>query len=624
MGLHMPGAAFVNPGTPLRQALTRARRCTGWRRSAQAANDYRPWRRSSTRRRSSTPSSGCWRPAARPTTRSTFPPSRAPPGSVLDWNDLDELILAVPLIARVYPNGSRDVNDFHAAGGMGFVIGDAARRRADPQRRADRRGRDGVHAWFGKPLLEARAGLATGRPRAATPTCCARWPRPSWPMAACGWSRATSAARSSRPARSTRNAGPSRRRRAASPTRTRCSRRSRRASSTATLPSSSASRARAPTACPKLHKLTPALGVLQDRGQRVALITDGRMSGASGKVPAAIHVSPEALPDGPLARVRDGDIIHLNAHSGVCGSRRGRPRLARAGQFAAAADCTGRELMTTIATTPRMAPRRCCRRWRHCSHEPHRGRGRRRHPRLRLARAGHLPPPPIGTGRERSPDAQTIATTPRMALGDAVGDGGTVRMSRIAVAESAAPALRLPISRPARSRCCPIRSSSRPANMAASRRRGRSGRRAGVERFRALAISFAGPVGGEVLKLDQQPVGHPPRADEGTAGRRALHHRQRFRRGRACRRGARRLPATSAGPTARFRPKAWSRSSGRAPDPRGRRLAPPRRRATTSSKPRADMSISRRSTRLEDRILIELLAAASAASRSSASLRAGL
>jgi phosphogluconate dehydratase len=67
---------------------------------------------------------------------------------------------------------------------------------------------------------------------------------------------------------------------------------------------------------PELHKLTPALGVVQDRGHRVALITDGRMSGASGKVPAAIHVSPEALPDGPLARIRDGDVIRLCGHAG--------------------------------------------------------------------------------------------------------------------------------------------------------------------------------------------------------------------------------------------------------------------------------------------------------------------
>jgi phosphogluconate dehydratase len=68
---------------------------------------------------------------------------------------------------------------------------------------------------------------------------------------------------------------------------------------------------------PELHKLTPALGVLQDRGQRVALVTDGRMSGASGKVPAAIHVTPEASLGGPLARVRDGDLVTVDAERGV-------------------------------------------------------------------------------------------------------------------------------------------------------------------------------------------------------------------------------------------------------------------------------------------------------------------
>jgi phosphogluconate dehydratase len=67
---------------------------------------------------------------------------------------------------------------------------------------------------------------------------------------------------------------------------------------------------------PELHKLTPALGVVQDRGHRIALVTDGRMSGASGKVPAAIHVSPEALPDGPLGRLRDGDVVRLCGHDG--------------------------------------------------------------------------------------------------------------------------------------------------------------------------------------------------------------------------------------------------------------------------------------------------------------------
>jgi phosphogluconate dehydratase len=68
---------------------------------------------------------------------------------------------------------------------------------------------------------------------------------------------------------------------------------------------------------PELHKLTPALGVVQDRGHKVALVTDGRMSGASGKVPAAIHVTPEALSGGPIGKLRDGDVVRLCAHTGV-------------------------------------------------------------------------------------------------------------------------------------------------------------------------------------------------------------------------------------------------------------------------------------------------------------------
>ena len=68
---------------------------------------------------------------------------------------------------------------------------------------------------------------------------------------------------------------------------------------------------------PELHKLTPVLGVLQDRGHKVALLTDGRMSGASGKVPAAIHMTPEAIDGGPIAKIRDGDMIRLDADAGT-------------------------------------------------------------------------------------------------------------------------------------------------------------------------------------------------------------------------------------------------------------------------------------------------------------------
>jgi phosphogluconate dehydratase len=102
---------------------------------------------------------------------------------------------------------------------------------------------------------------------------------------------------------------------------------------------------------PELHKLTPALGVLQDRGQQVAIVTDGRMSGASGKVPAAIHVTPEAALDGPLARVRDGDVITVDAVTGrltVDADLRGRPA---AGAPEAPLAGTGRELFAAFRAT---------------------------------------------------------------------------------------------------------------------------------------------------------------------------------------------------------------------------------------------------------------------------------
>jgi phosphogluconate dehydratase len=103
---------------------------------------------------------------------------------------------------------------------------------------------------------------------------------------------------------------------------------------------------------PELHKLTPALGVLQDRGQQVAIVTDGRMSGASGKVPAAIHVTPEAALGGPLARVRDGDLVTVDAVNGLLGvdaDLRGRSATGRVPQAHLAG--TGRELFAAFRAT---------------------------------------------------------------------------------------------------------------------------------------------------------------------------------------------------------------------------------------------------------------------------------
>jgi phosphogluconate dehydratase len=110
---------------------------------------------------------------------------------------------------------------------------------------------------------------------------------------------------------------------------------------------------------PELHKLTPLLGVLQDKGYKVGLVTDGRMSGASGKVPAAIHVSPEAAIGGPLARIQEGDIIYLNTHTGVLAVRLTEQELSR--RSLASADLSashfgvGRELfahMRMAVSTP--------------------------------------------------------------------------------------------------------------------------------------------------------------------------------------------------------------------------------------------------------------------------------
>jgi phosphogluconate dehydratase len=107
---------------------------------------------------------------------------------------------------------------------------------------------------------------------------------------------------------------------------------------------------------PELHKLTPALGVLQDRGQRVAIVTDGRMSGASGKVPAAIHVTPEAALGGPLARVQDGDLVTVDANTGLLDlgvdhdELQARPITGRAPQGPEWAG-TGRELFAAFRAT---------------------------------------------------------------------------------------------------------------------------------------------------------------------------------------------------------------------------------------------------------------------------------
>ena len=164
MGLHLPGAAFVNPNTPLRDALTEAAR-SGRSSSPRRQPRTRRSATSSTSARSSTASSACWRPAARPITRSTWSRWRAAAGITLTWDDFADLSEVVPLLARIYPNGKADVNHFHAAGGMALPDPRAARRRPAARRRADGLGR-GLADYPQEPRL----GLdGAARPGATAP-----------------------------------------------------------------------------------------------------------------------------------------------------------------------------------------------------------------------------------------------------------------------------------------------------------------------------------------------------------------------------------------------------------------------------------------------------------------------
>ncbi|HET7604457.1 MAG TPA: phosphogluconate dehydratase [Sphingomicrobium sp.] len=313
MGLHVPNAAFINPGTPLRQALTRA---AVHRLAELAKSAERPLARVIDEKAIVNAMVGLLATGGSTNHFIHLPAIARAAGILIDWQDFADLSSAVPLLARVYPNGAKDVNDFQDAGGMAFVTY-TLRREGLIHTDHLTAGADSMDAWIGNPELhgdelvwkpaEESADIDMLRP-ASDPF----QPDGGLRLLQGNLGRAvlkTSAIDEERwvveaPARcfSDQNEVLD-------------------AFKAGELDGDCAVvvRFQGPRAngMPELHKLTPTLGVLQDRGHRVALITDGRMSGASGKVPAAIHVSPEALPDGPLARVRDGDLIRLDGRAGA-------------------------------------------------------------------------------------------------------------------------------------------------------------------------------------------------------------------------------------------------------------------------------------------------------------------
>jgi phosphogluconate dehydratase len=315
MGLQLPGSSFVNPGDPLRPAMTRA--AVHRLAAISGPADRRPLGLLVDERAIVNAAVGLLATGGSTNHAIHLPAIARAAGIAFDWEDLDRLSAAVPLIARVYPNGAGDVNQFQAAGGLAWVTGtllDAGLLHADLPTVVD----GGMAAYAREPVVVDggvtwEAGPAAPRDAAMLrPVADPFLPDGGMRLVRGPLGRATFKTSAVDRARWTIEA----------PARVF-------ADQDAVLAAFRAGeldrdvvvvvRFQGPRAngMPELHKLTPALGVLQDRGFRVALVTDGRMSGASGKVPAAIHVTPEALDGGPLARVRDGDVVRLCGHDGV-------------------------------------------------------------------------------------------------------------------------------------------------------------------------------------------------------------------------------------------------------------------------------------------------------------------
>jgi len=315
MGLHVPGAAFINPGTKLRQELTRA----AVHRLAQIGwdgNDYRPLGVCVDEKAIVNAAIGLLATGGSTNHAIHLPAIARAAGIVIDWEDMDRLSAVVPLIARVYPNGSGDVNAYQAAGGTGYTI----RELLD----AGLLHRDIMTVWDGdmtaygrEPVLEGETVAWQEAPAVTRDETMLR--PPAAPFSPDGGMRLLTG-NLGRAMIKTSAVDPSRWTIEAP-----CRVFSEQDDVLAAFKAGELEcdvvvvvRFQGPHAngMPELHKLTPPLGVLQDKGFRVALVTDGRMSGASGKVPAAIHVSPEALNNGPLGLLRDGDVVRVCAVDG--------------------------------------------------------------------------------------------------------------------------------------------------------------------------------------------------------------------------------------------------------------------------------------------------------------------
>ncbi|PZQ99434.1 MAG: phosphogluconate dehydratase [Cereibacter sphaeroides] len=316
MGLHLPGSSFVNPGTPLREALTNA----AVERAASITalgNDYRPVGEILDERAFVNGIVGLMATGGSTNLVLHLPAMARAAGVLLDLDDFAEISHVVPLMAKVYPNGLADVNHFHAAGGLGYMIGElmeAGLLHADAKTVAG----DGLALYRQEPkLIDGKLAWTNGagttlNDRILRPASDPFQPQGGLQQLSGSLGRGVIKISAVAPERHVIEA-PAR----VFHTQDAVKQAFKAGEFTGDVVVVVRFQGPRANGMPELHSLTPVLSVLQDRGYKVALVTDGRMSGASGKVPAAIHVSPEAANGGPLARLRDGDIVRLDAVKGT-------------------------------------------------------------------------------------------------------------------------------------------------------------------------------------------------------------------------------------------------------------------------------------------------------------------
>ncbi len=315
MGLHLPGSAFINPGTPLREALTRAAATRAVAISAEGTQ-YTPIGELVDERVIVNGLVGllCTGGSTNHTIHLVAIARAA--GIDINWTDFDDLSRVVPTLTRLYPNGKADVNQFQAAGGMGFVIREllgAGLLHGDVQTVAG----PGLARYAQEPGLDGgtlvwRDGASESLdPDILRPVRNPFAPDGGLKLMSGNLGRGVIKVSAVKPEFRVISAPA-----IVFDDQDELLAAFKRGELERDFVAVIRFQGPAANGMPELHKLMPTLGVLQDRGFKVALVTDGRMSGASGKVPSAIHMTPEAAHGGPIAKVRNGDRITLNAHTG--------------------------------------------------------------------------------------------------------------------------------------------------------------------------------------------------------------------------------------------------------------------------------------------------------------------